>query len=165
MTFEKGKSISPDDLSSGRTDHLRYLKWDFSLFGNEEDDRILQTNLVCAVCAHPVTTVSEKIEVTGRHDYRFTNLGYPVHLGCYRYAPGCTGIERVSYGYSWFRGYAWQIQLCAKCFTQLGWKYMSGEDCFYGLVFKMLREVTEENKAGQPPSSAIVSCLLLSVQL
>jgi hypothetical protein len=52
--------------------------------------------------------------------------------------------QSIPNGYSWFRGYAWQIQLCRNCFTQLGWKYMSQEDSFYGLGFKLLREEKPE---------------------
>jgi len=86
----------------------------------------------------------EKIEVRGRHNHDFPYYGHIVRLGCYRNAPGCMGIERVSNGYSWFRGYSWQIQLCRDCYVQLGWKFMSQDDSFYGLVFKMLREEKPE---------------------
>lgn len=147
MDTEKEKSISPAYLADKQTDHLAYLKWDFSIFENEADEKIRQKDLVCASCSHPVTRVTEKMEVRGRHDYRFTNLGYPIQLGCYRHALGCIGTGRISRGYSWFRGYAWEIQLCRHCYAQLGWKYMSGDDSFYGLVFKMLREADPEVQA------------------
>jgi hypothetical protein len=140
MDFDKEKSISPIYLAHNQTDHLSYLSWNFSIFGNEEDEAVLGKNLVCAVCEHPITKVSEKIEIFGRHDYGFTNLGYLILLGCYRSAPGCVGTGRVSHGYSWFRGYSWEIQLCSNCYSQLGWKYMSSQDSFYALVFKMLCE-------------------------
>jgi len=129
-------------------DHLTYLDKRTSLFVCEEDAKILEWRLVCASCGHLVTRVYEKIEVRGRHHHDFPYFGNIVRLGCYRKAPGCVGVERISNGYSWFRGYSWQIQLCASCYTQLGWKYMSQDDSFYGLVFKMLREEKpEENNA------------------
>jgi hypothetical protein len=146
MNADREKGISPGYLSDDQTGHLTYLKWNFSLFDNEEDEKIRQTDLVCASCGLPVTKVSEKIDIRGRHDYGFTNLGYLIQLGCYRHAPGCIGVDRVSHGYSWFRGYAWDIQLCRNCYTQLGWKYIGHEDSFYGLVFKMLREADPKNK-------------------
>lgn len=149
MSIEKKKSIDPEYLRDHQTDHLTYLKWDFSIFGNEDDDKILSLDLACAVCNHNVTTVAEKIEVRGRHDYGFTNLGYLIQLGCFRTAPGCIGTQGISHGYSWFRGYSWQIQLCRHCFAQLGWKYMSKEDSFYGLVFKMLRESEPKQEGGK----------------
>ncbi len=133
--------MSPEYLLTGnQTEHLTYLTWDFSIFENEVDDRILQNNLLCAACGHPITKVKEKIKIRGRHDYRFNNLGYPIVLGCFRNAPGCIGYGGISHGYSWFRGYAWQIQLCENCLSQLGWIYISEQERFYALVFKMLRE-------------------------
>ncbi|GAB6906546.1 hypothetical protein DESC_780310 [Desulfosarcina cetonica] len=134
------KGISPDFLGQEQTSHLTYLTWDFALFENEADKQLLNKDLVCAACGHPVTKVSDKIDVRGRHAYRFTNLGYPIQLGCYGNASGSIGTGRISNGYSWFRGYAWEIQLCNHCYTQVGWKYMNAETHFYGLVFKMLRE-------------------------
>ena len=130
--------------SKADIDHLTYLEKRPSLFEHEEDDNTRAWRLVCASCGHLVTTVSEKMDVRGRHHYDFPYYGHIVRLGCYRNAPGCVGVERISNGYSWFRGYAWQIQLCRNCYTQLGWKYMSQEDSFYGLVFKLLREEKPE---------------------
>ena len=129
-------------------DHLTYLEKRPSLFEHEEDENFREWRLVCASCGHLVTTVSEKMDVRGRHHYDFPYYGHIVRLGCYRNAPGCVGVERISNGYSWFRGYAWQIQLCRNCYTQLGWKYMSQEDSFYGLVFKLLREEKPEGNNG-----------------
>jgi len=146
MDFDKEKNLWPNHLSTNQIEHLTYLSWNFSIFENEEDDKILQKNLVCAVCGHPVTKVLEKIKIRGRHDYGFTNLGYLIQLGCFSNAPGCIGYGGISHGYSWFRGHSWQIQLCGKCLSQLGWKYMSEHDSFYALVFKMLREEEPEEE-------------------
>jgi len=130
-----GKYPSTEDV-----DHLTYLERRPSIFDREADEGIRGWRLVCASCGQPVTTVSEKIEVRGRHHHDFPYYGHLVRLGCYRHAPGCVGVPRISNGYSWFRGYSWQIQLCRNCHVQLGWKYMSQDDDFYGLVFKTLRE-------------------------
>ena len=134
-----GRYPSKEDI-----DHLTYLEKRLSVFEDEVDDTMQEWRLICAYCGHCVTKVAEKIEVRGRHNYDFPYYGHIVRLGCYRNAPGCVGIERVSNGYSWFRGYSWQIQLCRNCTIQLGWKYMSQDDNFYGLVFKMLREEKPE---------------------
>ena len=139
--------ISLGKYSWGESDHLTYLEKRLSIFEDEDAGKIGQKNLVCAACGHLVTKVSEKIDVRGRHDHSFGNLGYPVKLGCFGNAPGCTGVERVSHGYSWFPGYAWQIQVCQKCYTQLGWKYMTQHESFYGLIFGVLRE--EESGEGK----------------
>ena len=138
-----GQYPSKEDM-----DHLTYLEKGPSLFEHEEDENFREWRLVCASCGHLVTTVSEKMDVRGRHHYDFPYYGHLVRLGCYRNAPGCVGVERISNGYSWFRGYSWQIQLCQNCYTQLGWKYMSQEDSFYGLVFKLLREEKPEKDNG-----------------
>lgn len=137
---KEGTPISLGDNSWGESDHLTYLEKRLSIFEDEGAGKIGQKNLVCTGCGHLVTKVSEKAEVRGRHDHSFGNLGYPVKLGCFRNAPGCIGVERVSHGYSWFPGYAWQIQVCQECYTQLGWKYMTQHDSFYGLIFGVLRE-------------------------
>jgi len=133
----EGKYPSKEDL-----DHLTYLEERPSVF--EHNDNLEERRLVCASCGHLVTTVRERIDYRGRHHHDFPYYGGIVRLGCYRNAPGCVGVERISNGYSWFRGYAWQIQLCGNCYTQLGWKYMSSDDGFYGLVFKTLREEKPE---------------------
>ena len=149
--FEKDESLSIiTERPSGEypttvdIDHLTYLDKSPSIVEDEVDDNMQEWRLMCAYCGHFVTKVGEKIEVRGRHNHDFPYYGNIVRLGCYRNAPGCVGIERVSHGYSWFRGYSWQIQLCRNCNIQLGWKYMSQDDSFYGLVFKMLREEKPE---------------------
>lgn len=130
------KDVRPDDSA----DHLTYLQKTPSIFENEDDDKMKQRNLICARCEEPVTKVSEKVNIFGRHDHAFHLYGEMVRLGCFGNAPGCMGVQGISNGYSWFRGYSWQIQVCNTCYTQLGWKYMSGNDRFYGLMFRMLRE-------------------------
>lgn len=129
-------------------DHLSYLKVDPLIIEYDESYKLPDKDLTCSECKHPVTKVSERVEVFGRHDHSFRNLGYLVQLGCFRDAPGCLGVQGISHGYSWFRGYAWQIQVCRNCYTQLGWKYMSEDESFYGLIFNTLREeeTEEENK-------------------
>lgn len=139
------------DFSWGESDHLTYLENRLPIFEDEYAAKTGRMNLVCVSCGRFVTKVSEKIKVRGRHDHSFGNLGYLVKLGCFRNAPGCIGLDRISHGYSWFRGYAWQIQLCRHCFTQLGWKYMNQDDRFYGLIFGMLREEEPEEDHGPDP--------------
>lgn len=141
--------MSSDDKNMGLPpwagmDHLSYIKDNLLIFKDDALNNLPETDLVCAACEEPVTKVSEITEVFGRHDHSFGNLGYLVQIGCYRNAPGCIGVQGVSHGYSWFRGHAWQIQVCKKCYTQLGWKYMTDDESFYGLIFNTLREKKEE---------------------
>jgi len=144
MAFNRNNSNSPEYPSWDKKDHLTYLQKAPSIFETEDDRKVLQKDLVCANCGHPVTMVAEKTDIHGRHDHSFTNLGYLVQLGCFRNAPGCIGIQGISNGYSWFRGYSWQIQVCQDCYAQLGWKYMSQNESFYALIFNMLREKEPE---------------------
>lgn len=140
MDADDSRYSSRGYFSNEGMDHLTYLKQRPSIFENENDLRIRQRILICAACGQPVTKVSEKIEVLGRHDHAFPYYGEIIPLGCFRNATGCLGVESISKGYSWFRGYAWQIQVCLSCFSQLGWKYISDKDSFYGLMFRTLRE-------------------------
>ncbi len=105
--FEKDESLSiTTERPSGKyastedIDHLTYLEKTLSIFEDELDDNMQEWRLICAYCGHFVTKVAEKIEVRGRHNHDFPYYGHVVRLGCYRNAPGCMGIERVSNGYS-----------------------------------------------------------------
>ncbi|MFH1491568.1 MAG: cereblon family protein, partial [Pseudomonadota bacterium] len=145
---DKDSNEPPLHLSWDEMDHLSYLKR-HSIFENDDHDQMGETTLICASCSHPVTKVSEKTDALGRHDHAFSYYREIVRLGCFRNAPGCLGVERISHGYSWFRGYAWQIQVCRNCFTQLGWKYISPDDSFYGLIFNTLREEKPGEESGR----------------
>lgn len=134
------KPTSSTPLSFEETSHLSYLSTTPSLFKNEYDKKMEQMNLICDVCEHPITKVMEKVDIFGRHEHAFRLYGDTVHLGCFCHALGCTGVRMISNGYSWFRGYSWQIQVCRECHTQLGWEYTSPNDSFYGLMFDALRE-------------------------
>ncbi len=128
-------------------DHLTYLKKD-SVFEDDRNDGTDETVLICSSCSHPVTTVSQKTDIRGRHDHAFSYYREIVRLGCFKNATGCVGVQGISHGYSWFRGYAWQVQVCKNCFTQLGWKYTSPDDSFYGLIFETLREAETGQENG-----------------
>jgi len=132
-----------------KANHLAYLRREQSLFETEEEKELKQRNLCCATCGHPVTRVLEKITNRGMHEWAFPLYNEIIQLGCYRNAKGCVGVQQVSHGYSWFRGYAWQIQVCGNCYTQLGWKYISEDESFYGLIFNTLQDeqkITEDRE-------------------
>lgn len=148
LDSSKGGDVMTLILSWDKMEHLTYLKR-HSILIHDDNDQTGETALICASCSHPVTRVSEKIDVRGRHDHAFSYYREIVRLGCFRNAPGCMGVQGISHGYSWFRGYAWQIQVCSDCFTQLGWKYISPEDSFYGLIFETLREAASGQENGR----------------
>ncbi len=98
-----------------------------------------EKRLFCAVCRHPVTHQEERIEVNGRHAHTCTNpYGFTYTFGCFREAPGCVAHGEATAEHSWFRGYAWQIALCAHCNNHLGWRFDSSGDHFYGLILQRL---------------------------
>lgn len=66
-------------------------------------------------------------------------------------------VDRPSTEFSWFPGYAWQIAICKKCFTHVGWKFMAVNNrnlrprTFFGLSCKSLivqseQDLTEDNQ-------------------
>ena len=63
-------------------------------------------------------------------------------IGCFRAAPGCaTRGERIA-EYSWFAGHSWQIASCGRCGVHLGWRFVSDNASFFGLVLARLCERT-----------------------
>ena len=140
--FDGKKHVSPDHPAYKKIDHLKYLKIEPSLFGEDDEDDLGRILLLCAQCGHLVTKASEKIEVFGLHEHSFTNLGYLVEVGCFRNASGCIGTNRISTGYSWFRGYAWQVAGCRACAIQLGWQFTgdAAPAVFFGLIRSRLAD-------------------------
>ncbi len=94
-----------------------------------------EKRLFCAACRRPVTHQDERIQVQGGHEHRCTNPhGITYHIGCFREASGCTTMGEATLEYTWFRGYAWRIALCAHCHIHLGWRFESAGENFHGLI-------------------------------
>jgi hypothetical protein len=103
--------------------------------------------LACAACQEGITTAAARIEVAGAHEHHFTNpQGYKFHIGCFSRAPGCRGSGEPSTEFTWFPGYSWQVEGCARCASFLGWRYRAGDHRFHGLILDKLVEL-------DPPSS------------
>ena len=52
-------------------------------------------------------------------------------------------VDRPSTDFSWFPGYGWQIAVCSKCSSHIGWKFVAvtknlKPKSFYGLSCKSL---------------------------
>ncbi len=98
-----------------------------------------EKHLFCAACRHLVTHQDERIAVAGGHEHTFTNPhGITYHIGCFREAPGCAPIGAAEAEYTWFRGYAWRIALCANCRAHLGWRFQAEGEYFHGLIVNRL---------------------------
>jgi len=105
--------------------------------------------LRCASCGHAITSKSAAFEVDGAHEHVRSNpAGFTFRIGCFREAPGCAGEGVPSEDWSWFPGYAWQIALCRRCGSHLGWVFRLDPASFYGLIKGRL--VESQGEAGAP---------------
>jgi hypothetical protein len=100
-----------------------------------------KTQIVCAACAHAITTVDARISILDAHEHRFMNLaGLLFHIGCFAEAPGCLVVGIPSDEYPWFPGFSWRLALCAACTAHLGWHFEAGADAaFFGLCLDRVR--------------------------
>lgn len=99
-----------------------------------EEERWLR----CASCDARVAREASSIAVNGKHEHEFMNpSGIRFVVGCYRAAPGCVPTGERSTVWTWFPGFAWQIELCRSCFSHLGWSF-HGRTSFYGLIVDRL---------------------------
>jgi hypothetical protein len=102
----------------------------------------LEKRLFCALCRHPITHQDERIPVNGRDEHTCTNPGgYTFRIGCFREAAGCTAVGAGTTAHTWFKGYAWQVALCASCERHLGWRFQAPAGYFHGLILDRLTSV------------------------
>jgi hypothetical protein len=95
--------------------------------------------LRCKACGRRITDDAARIEVHGAHEHRCENPhGYRYRVGCFAVAEGLDPWGNASTYWSWFPGYAWQVQHCASCQTLLGWLFTSADARFYGLILDAL---------------------------
>ena len=101
-----------------------------------------EKRLFCALCRHPITHQDERIPVNGRDEHTCTNPGgYTFRIGCFHEARGCSAIGEATTAHTWFKGYAWQVALCASCERHLGWRFQAPRDYFHGLILDRLTSV------------------------
>lgn len=97
--------------------------------------------LVCTACEQRITTPAAAIEIAGRHDHECVNPhGWRWRIGCFATAEGLVPLGEAENEWSWFPGFTWQIQNCARCGQLMGWLYRSGDQTFFGLILAHLRE-------------------------
>ena len=96
--------------------------------------------VVCVACEHRITSRAYQIEMAGAHEHTFVNPGGIVHhIGCYALAPGAIEIGDTQTAFSWFPGWSWQIVLCGRCRSHLGWIYRCAHEQFHGLITVAIR--------------------------
>ena len=105
-----------------------------------EEESSARRPVCCAHCGHEVTTLSERIEVSGAHSHSFANPhGYVFEVGCFNSAAGCRPAGPPSNEFTWFAGYNWRLALCGRCLSHLGWFFVSpGSPGFIALVLDRL---------------------------
>ncbi len=96
--------------------------------------------VLCARCASEVTSLDERIAVSGSHAHSFANPhGFVFEIGCFNSAKGCTPSGPLSNEFTWFMGYSWRLAVCSSCLAHLGWLFVSpGESEFMGLILDHL---------------------------
>jgi hypothetical protein len=96
--------------------------------------------LVCRQCRKRIADETWRISVDGGHRHSFANPhGLVYEIGCFESAVGCMGVGPTSNEFAWFKGYSWQVVICAGCLVHLGWFFQSaGQRHFYGLIFDRL---------------------------
>ncbi|HJZ88769.1 MAG TPA: cereblon family protein [Polyangia bacterium] len=100
--------------------------------------------LACARCRQHITSTSARIAVGGHHEHTRENPhGFQFHIGCFARALGCVAVSEPSLEWTWFPGYAWQIELCTGCAEHLGWRFASSDHHFHGLILDRLVELAE----------------------
>jgi len=110
---------------------------------DEETANSSASRLACHRCLSTVTDGSTRISVGGAHAHDFVNPhGIEFHVGCFADALGCVAVGSASTYWSWFPGFAWQIELCAGCGEHLGWLFRSADAVFHGLVLDRLVEAS-----------------------
>lgn len=89
----------------------------------------------CVICRHIITNKEHIKSISGTHIHEFTNPhGIRFTIGCFDRAPGCAPVGGEYAEWSWFRGYMWQLALCASCSEHLGWRYLNDASSeFFGL--------------------------------
>lgn len=104
-----------------------------------EDETRKEKRIFCAACQHPITHQDERIPVDGSHEHTCTNpAGYTFRIGCFHDAGGCIALGETTMEHTWFKGYSWQVALCASCERHLGWRFLTPADYFHGLVVDRL---------------------------
>jgi len=83
--------------------------------------------------------------MAGEHAHTFTNPhGLRFRIGCFADVTGCLVEGEPTTYWTWFPGYAWQMENCGSCRTHLGWRFRAPQHLFHGLILDRLAEIEED---------------------
>lgn len=100
----------------------------------DEDERVIR----CGTCGAKITHERERLTMNGSHEHEFMNpSAIRFVVQCFAAAPGCASEGARSSVWSWFPGFAWEIEICRGCGAHLGWSF-HGARAFYALVKERL---------------------------
>jgi hypothetical protein len=96
--------------------------------------------LRCVVCDHRISERAFRTERSGAHEHTFVNPGgFMHHIGCFVAAPGCVHVGTTESAFTWFPGWTWQVAICARCKTHVGWVFRCSGEQFHGLILSAIR--------------------------
>ena len=105
------------------------------------------TRIVCAQCGRQISTRDQLFAYDGAQLYGvFINpFGVVFELCTLMSATNLIALGTATEEGTWFEGYAWQVCVCDRCRTHLGWLYRGHTSVraptrFYGLIRSKLRE-------------------------
>lgn len=106
-----------------------------------DDDDDKSPWLLCSRCGNKVTKERYSLKVNSKSEHTFFNpQGVVFNISCFKQAQGCMAYGEPTAEFSWFGGYRWQYALCSSCHLHLGWRYISSESSFFGLIRNLLVE-------------------------
>ncbi len=99
------------------------------------------TRLRCATCRAVLSRNPERISMLGAHRHHCINPhGFHYEIGCFRRVENCRDNGANVSRDTWFPGYAWRVQVCARCGAHVGWRFEASSDAFYGLILSRIAE-------------------------
>jgi len=130
--------FSTYQLKSGAGERLTDILRDLEEL--DEEERTVDRWLLCKFCRQRITSEDKAIQINYRHCHTYSNpAGTRFRIGCFSTAIGCQFHSHPTEEYTWFKGFSWQVALCANCQTQMGWYYQSAAAMsFYGLILDHL---------------------------
>nr|CRH05255.1 Conserved protein of unknown function. Similar to cereblon isoform 4 (modular protein) in MSR-1 [Candidatus Magnetococcus massalia] len=101
--------------------------------------------LRCAQCGFSITHTDWRLSIGGKQAHTLFNpQGSVFNLHTYSHAPGVIHLGEPSPEFTWFAGTRWQIVICKKCQSHIGWKFSGKDAPFWGLIDNRLKQDPEQ---------------------